>query len=125
MAKLDSSRSGLDMAALIAAVDQELTSTLLRYSSSLPMSLITAGKFALAAPGKVMAVRQTAAQDLDSLPRWPLIVLLSCQAASPPGSLDAWKQALPAAVAVEIAMAAADILDELADDDPSPFVREY
>ena len=92
MAKLDSSRSGLDMAALIAAVDQELTSTLLRYSSSLPMSLITAGKFALAAPGKVMAVRQTAAQDLDSLPRWPLIVLLSCQAASPPGSLDAWNR---------------------------------
>src|SRR5438132_7015426 len=127
MSRPDSSHADLDMAALIAVVDQELTSTLLRYSGSLPMSLITAGKFALAAPGKVMAIRQTEAQaqDLNTLPRWPLLVLLSCQAASPPGSLDAWKQALPGAVAVEIAMAAADILDELADDDPSPFVREY
>src|SRR5436189_4621479 len=108
MSRPDSVHTGLDMAALIAAVDQELTSTLLRYSGSLPMSLITAGKFALAAPGKVMAARQTEAQDLNSLPRWPLLVLLSCQAASPPGSLDAWQQALPGAVAVEIAMAAAD-----------------
>jgi geranylgeranyl pyrophosphate synthase len=119
------------MAALIAAVDGELTSTLLRYSASMPMSLITAGKFALAAPGKVMAVTQAGGQDQDqdpdphNLPRWPLLVLLSCQAASPPASVDAWRQALPAAVAVEIAMAAADLLDELADDDPSPFVREY
>src|SRR5207247_1950874 len=122
MSRPDSLHTGLDMAALIRAVDQELTSTLLRYSGSLPMSLITAGKFALAAPGKVMAVSQTGGQDPDpdNLPRWPLLVLLSCQAASPPGSPDAWRQALPAAVAVEIAMAAADILDELVDDDPSP-----
>jgi competence protein ComQ len=106
-------------------VDQELKSALLRYSGVLPMSLIKIGKFALAAPGKVMAFRQTGAQDQSSLPRWPLSVLLSCQAASLPESPDAWKQALPAAVAVEIAMAAADILDELADDDPSPLVQEW
>jgi geranylgeranyl pyrophosphate synthase len=115
----------LDMAALIAAVDQELTSTLLRYASTLPMSLIKMGKFALGAPGKVYAYRQADAGDPAALPRWPLSVLLTCQAASLPCGPDAWQQALPAAVAVEIAMAAADIIDELADDDASAFVQEW
>ncbi|MFL5733838.1 MAG: polyprenyl synthetase family protein [Chloroflexia bacterium] len=117
--------SGLDMAALIAAVDSELTDTLVRYSGLMPTSLIDIGKFALAAPGKVFAFDPARVQDFDALPRWPLFVLLSCQAASPPGTPNAWRQALPAAVAVEIAMAAADILDELVDDDPSPLVLEY
>lgn len=113
----------LDLATLIEAVDAELTSTLVRYADALPMSLITMGKYALAGPGKILSPRR--GEPGEDPPRWPLIVLLSCQAASPPEQQDAWRQALPAAVAVEIAMAAADLLDELTDDDPSPFVKEY
>src|SRR4051812_6115748 len=94
---------GLDMAVLIDSVDQELTSTLLRYSGALPASLIKIGKSALAAPGKVMAFERVDTLIPDSLPQWPLFVLLSCQAATLSPSRDAWMQALPAAVAVEIA----------------------
>src|SRR5207249_4723749 len=82
------------------------------------------GKYALAAPGKVLSPRRDPL-DAATLPRWPLFVLLSCQTASPPGSQNAWRSALPAAVAVEIAMTAADLLDEITDDDPSPFMSEY
>jgi geranylgeranyl pyrophosphate synthase len=121
----DSDSPGPDLASLIAAVDRELTSTLVRYSGALPKSLVKIGKFALGATGKVFAYEQDAASDPAHLPRWPLTVLLSCQAASLPRPQDAWKRALPAAVAVEIAMAAADVLDEIADDDPSPLVREW
>src|SRR5690348_305576 len=91
---------GLDMAALIAAVDAELTATLLRYAGLLPPSLIDIGKLALSAPGKVFAFDPARAADFDALPRWPLFVLLSCQAASSPSPVapDAWRRALPAAV---------------------------
>jgi len=40
-----------------------------------------------------------------------MLVLLSCQASRPERE-DGWKEALPAAVAMEIAMAAADLIDE-------------
>src|SRR5436190_12904542 len=96
---------GLDLSTLIEAVEAELTSTLVRYAGGLPdglpTSLITMGKYALAGPGKVLSPsRDEPGQDSA---RWPLLVLLSCQAASPPEQHDAWRQALPAAVAVEIA----------------------
>ena len=106
MSHHDSPSSGpgldLDLSTLIEAVDAELTSTLVRYADAMPMSLITMGKYALAGPGKVLSPRRN--EPGQDPPRWPLFVLLSCQAASPPQQHDAWRQALPAAVAVEIAM---------------------
>ena len=119
--------AGNDIRLLISSVDEELKSALLRYRDMLPLSLITMGKFALGAPGKVMSTpldEEFDAYSMDRLPRWPLWVLLSGQAANP-GDPEGWRQALPAAVAVEIAMAAADLIDEITDDDPSPFVEKY
>jgi competence protein ComQ len=113
---------------LIEAVEAELKATLLAYAGSMPLTLITMGKFALAAPGKVMstqAARAAGTEDPGRPPLWPLLALLSCHAATGPERQDAWRQALPAAVAVEIAMVAADLIDEITDQDPSPFVAEY
>ena len=113
---------------IIQAVDQELLTTLLKYADRLPRDLITMGKLALSARGKVMAL---SAEELAGdavpadIPRWPLYVVLSYQAASPEGQRHTWSNALPAAVAVEIAMAAADVLDEITDADPSPLVATY
>lgn len=116
----------LSLSPLIEAVDDELKRWLLQYVDVMPMSQITMGKYALAAPGKVMPAAHELSQGREPShpPRWPLLVLLSCQACSP-AEQDAWRRALPAAVAVEIAMAAADLIDEVTDDDPSPFTREY
>jgi geranylgeranyl diphosphate synthase type I len=46
-------------------------------------------------------------------------------ASLPEAERHTWRRALPAAVAVEIAIAAADVIDELTDDDPSPVVQQY
>src|SRR5829696_1043630 len=90
---------------MIEAVEESLKAALVTYADILPRTLVYMGKFALAAPGKVLTV---------SLP--------SGQAAAGAEREAAWRDALPAAVAVEIAIAAADLIDELTDDDPSPFV---
>jgi geranylgeranyl pyrophosphate synthase len=116
----------LDIPGMLRAVDEALKAELLRYADVMPMSQITMGKVALLAPGKVMS----AVYSLDKgeppnpMPRWPLFVLLSCQACNPEDA-GAWRKAVLAAVAVEVAMAAADLIDEITDEDPSPFIREY
>lgn len=113
----------------IVATEHELVAALLTYADVMPPTLISIGKAALRAPGKVMAMPEGAALEgvhIDRLPRWPVFVLLSCLAALEPERREAeWRKALPGAVAVEISMAAADLLDEIADADPSPIVREY
>src|SRR6476469_6641719 len=100
---------GPDFPLMIEAVDTALKAALLDYTAVLPMSQVTMGKYALAAPGKVMPAAYDLSQGRapEYMPRWPLFVLLSCQACAP-SSGEAWRVALPAAVAVEIAMAAAD-----------------
>ncbi|HYO48636.1 MAG TPA: polyprenyl synthetase family protein [Chloroflexia bacterium] len=121
-----------DQAAILAAVDHALRESLLGYAGQLPPTLIQMGKMALSAPGKVM--HETLLLPVDEgeggaqitlTPRWPLYVIACYQAAVGREGRDTWKEAMPAAVAVEIAMAAADLLDEIADDDPSPIVRQY
>ncbi|MDQ3929264.1 MAG: polyprenyl synthetase family protein [Chloroflexota bacterium] len=110
----------------LEATDEHLTAALLDYASIMPLSLINIGKLALSAPGKVMSavslMQQPGGFAPSTWPRWPLYVIEAFRAGSPSG---AWREALPGAVAVEIAMAAADLLDELADDDPSPVVARY
>lgn len=112
----------------LEATDEHLTAALLEYASLVPMSLITIGKMALAAPGKVMSgvlLMQQGGGSLPSpLPRWPLYVIEAFRAGSVNG-WDDWRESLPGAAAVEIAMAAADLLDELTDDDPSPIITQY
>jgi geranylgeranyl pyrophosphate synthase len=112
----------------LEATDEHLTAALLEYASLMPMSLINIGKLALSAPGKVMSAMpqmQGAGGPLPSpLPRWPLYVIEAYRAGSAYTG-DAWRAALPGAVAVELAMSAADLLDELADEDPSPVVERY
>lgn len=116
----------------LEATDERLTAALLDYAPLMPVSLINIGKLALSAPGKVMSVvplmQQSDAQSNASpsltWPRWPLYVIEAFRAGSAPMSGD-WRDALPGAVALEIAMAAADLLDELADDDPSPIVARH
>ncbi|MEA2575719.1 MAG: geranylgeranyl diphosphate synthase, type [Chloroflexia bacterium] len=112
----------------LEATEEHLTEALLEYASIMPMSLINIGKLALSAPGKVLSAvprMQQAGGTLPSpLPRWPLYVIEAYRAgASYPE--DTWRDALPGAVAVEIAMSAADLLDELTDDDPSPVAEQY
>ncbi|MDQ3707493.1 MAG: polyprenyl synthetase family protein [Chloroflexota bacterium] len=112
----------------LEATDEHLTAALLEYASLMPVSLINIGKLALSAPGKVMSAVPQMQRDGVSvpspLPRWPLYVLEAYRAGSAYVA-DAWREALPGAVAVEIAMSAADLLDELADEDPSPVVERY
>ncbi len=116
-----------DIASLLQASYEALKAELLVYSDLLPRTLIEIGKLALSAPGKLMGEMPPpgGAALPARLPRWPLFVLLSYQAACEPDRRHTWPQALPAAVAVEIAMAAADLLDELADGDPSPVADRY
>jgi competence protein ComQ len=112
----------------ITEVDEELRRSLIAYSKSLPPSLILIGKMALSAPGKVMArslINTGDDSEPQITPRWPLYVLLSYQAAQPQELRGNWQEAVPAAAAVEMAMAAADLLDELTDDDPSAIVAKY
>jgi competence protein ComQ len=120
--------SAFDPSPFITAVDEELHKRLIEYSEILPPSLILIGKMALSGPGKVMS-RSLVKTGNDSqpqiTPRWPLYVLLSYQAAQPSEQRDKWQEAVPAAAAAEIAMAAADLLDELTDDDPSPIAAKY
>ncbi|HEX8598021.1 MAG TPA: polyprenyl synthetase family protein [Chloroflexia bacterium] len=112
----------------LEATDEHLTAALLDYASLMPVSLINIGKLALSAPGKVMSavpqIQRTGVSVPSPLPRWPLYVIEAHRAGSA-YTADAWGEALPGAVAVEIAMSAADLLDELADEDPSPVVERY
>lgn len=118
------------VAPYLDAVGDALKSTLAGYGDTLPPTLLQIGKQALSLPGKVMAealaeiTGETDSSDLP-LPRWPLFVILSYQAALPAEERGTWHRAVPAAVALEIAIAATDILDELADADPSPIIRLY
>lgn len=114
----------------LEATNEALTQALLDYTSVMPMSLITIGKTALLAPGKVMRAVVEMSQSQDDappspLPRWPLYVIAAYMVGAGSQKVDTWRRALPGAVAVEIAMAAADLLDELTDDDPSPIVAQY
>jgi geranylgeranyl pyrophosphate synthase len=114
------------IASLLQASYEELRACLLAYADLLPRSLIEIGKLALSAPGKLMGELPLEGGALPArMPRWPLFVLLSYQAACEPYRRHTWREALPAAVAVEVAMAAADLLDELADGDPSPVAARY
>jgi hypothetical protein len=112
----------------LEATDEQLTAALLEYAALMPLSLVTIGKLALSAPGKVMSavpLMQQASPSLPSpLPRWPLYVIEAFRVGSQAGGAD-WREALPGAVAVELAMTAADLLDELTDDDPSPVIARY
>lgn len=117
--------SPIDTFALTKAVYEELKSILLSYSGVMSASLIEIGKAALSTPGKVMSTPFEGDPARVRAPRWPLAVTLSYQAASQPEDRDNWTRAVPAAAAVEIAMAAADLLDELTDQDPSPVIERY
>jgi geranylgeranyl diphosphate synthase type I len=115
-----------DVAQALHEVDAALKAALLRYAGLLPPDLITLGKMALHARGKVMAwsrAQETGAEA--SLPRWPLFVLLSCRAALAATERGRWREAIPAAVAVEIAIAAADLIDEWTDADDSAVIEQY
>jgi geranylgeranyl pyrophosphate synthase len=107
-------------------VDTALKSTLLKYADLMPASLIRLGKLALAAPGKVMLWRTLTDRGEEApMPKWPLLVVLGYRAAASPEERGNWREAIPAVVAVELAIAAADLIDEAADDDPSPIIEEY
>jgi geranylgeranyl diphosphate synthase type I len=115
-----------DIPGAVREVDAALKAALLRYADLLPSDLITMGKMALHARGKVMAwsrAQETGAEA--SLPRWPLFVLLACRAALPVEERGRWREAIPVAVAVEIAIAAADLIDEWTDSDDSPVIKQY
>jgi geranylgeranyl diphosphate synthase type I len=126
-AALPASGAGeFDVAHSLREVDAALKAALLRYAEQLPPDLITMGKMALHARGKVMAwsrAQETGAEA--SLPRWPLFVLLACRAALPEKERGRWREAIPAAVAVEIAIAAADLVDEWTDADDSAVIEQY
>src|SRR4051794_16211102 len=109
----------LDLTPYLHIAKNELKSTLLTYAELLPGTLITMGKFALSGRGKLFSLPETESGDLQGVsvsgwPPWTTDVLLGCTAALEPVSRDDWRVALPGAVAVEIAMSAADLLDELA-----------
>jgi geranylgeranyl diphosphate synthase type I len=123
---MDNQSGYLDLPAAMRQVDSALKDALLKYADLLPPSLITMGKLALHAPGKVMSWCASADSGQDApFPRWPLLVILGFRASSPPSQRDNWHDALPAAVAVELAIAAADLIDEAADSDPSPIIERY
>jgi geranylgeranyl diphosphate synthase, type I len=118
------------MHSIVAASRQELIAALTGYVGVMTPDLIRMGKFVLSSPGKALYMPESAGDDalgssLESTPLWVLNVVLPCIAALRPEEKDEWRRALPGVVAVELAMAAADLLDELADEDPSPFVREF
>lgn len=118
----------MDSSAYLTAIDQALKEALQSYAPLMPPDLITIGKLALSAPGKVMSAAQALAegeQPDGPPPKWPMYAILAYQAAAEPAQRHSWPEALPAAIAVEIAMAAADLLDEITDSDPSPVVSRY
>jgi geranylgeranyl pyrophosphate synthase len=107
-------------------VDAALEAALVRYATLLPSELIGMGKLALHAPGKVMSWRMLADHGEEApLPKWPLLVIAGYRAALSPQERHSWREALPAVVAVEIAIAAADLIDEAADNDPSLIIEKY
>jgi geranylgeranyl pyrophosphate synthase len=108
----------------VAASREKLVAMLGSYLDVMTPELIQMGKFALSGPGKVLHLPETTLSTQEA-PSWMLNVILTCIAALPPERRGEWRVSLPGVVAVELAMAAADLLDELADDDPSPFVREF
>lgn len=118
--------AGLNIAQTLRDVDDALKAALFRYAGILPNSLIRMGKYALSAPGKVMLWRTlTDMGEPAPQPKWPFLVIQSYRAAVPPEERDNWHTVMPAVVAVELAIAAADLIDEAADYDPSPFIEEY
>jgi geranylgeranyl diphosphate synthase type I len=123
---MDQHPENLDPTEVMRESDATLKAALLKYAQLLPPSLIEMGKMALGAPGKVMYWRALADRGEEGRPaKWPLFVVLSYRAALPAEMRDRWREALPAVVAVELATAAADLIDEAADDDPSPIIERY
>ena len=115
-----------DLRPYVQAAQSELQKALLQYRNTLPDTLISMGKFALSGPMKLFSLPESLEEAITAnVAPWPVYVLLSCRAALRPEARDAWQVAVPEAVAVEIAMAGADLLDELADQDPSAFVAKY
>jgi geranylgeranyl pyrophosphate synthase len=110
---------------LVAATRQELERLLLEYADVLPPAVIDMGKIALSAPGKVMAHLRGEEAEREKPARWPIFVLLSYLAAASDGDRDHWERAVPGACAVEIAMAAADLIDEWTDGDRSELLEGY
>ena len=111
---------------IMREVGDALRATLLRYSELMPPALIRMGKLVLSAPGKVLVWQTLTDRGEEApMPRWPLMVILSYQAALPPEKRSSWREAMPAAIALELAAAAADLIDEAADNDPSPVIDEY
>jgi geranylgeranyl diphosphate synthase type I len=130
MAEQDPLSTSVEAVSIWQAVHRELRRALLSYADLMPPTLIQMGKHALAGKGKGKVTTDPPPLEpgdvaISKVPRWPLCVILSYQAASQVGHKDMWAEAVPAAVAVEIAMAAADLLDEIADEDPSPVVEQY
>ena len=85
----------------------------------LPLAAVLAG--ALGAPGKLLGG--------EPRPRWPLLPLLCCAAASGNGAThepdEAWRPAAPGAAAVELLVAAFDLSDDVMDGDTSPLIEEH
>ena len=91
----------------LQAARQELESTLLSYGAILPDSLLSMCRFALSGQLTLLSLPEPLENVvIYTVASWPLYVLLSCKAALEPQNREAWRQALPAAVAVEIAMSA-------------------
>ena len=85
-----------DLTPIVDAIAEHLRATLFRYTQVLPSSLITIGKVALSAPGKSLFVPDH--QDGEGpgprqIPRWPVNVVLSYQAASEPDNRRNWREA--------------------------------
>lgn len=108
------------------AVDTALKGALTRYSGLLPPTLIRIGKTALGAPGKVLHWQALASEGgSPPIPNWPLITLAGYRASLQPDERGTWRRALPAAVSVEIMVAATDLIDEWSDGDPSAVIDEF
>jgi geranylgeranyl pyrophosphate synthase len=114
-----------DTQTLTEAARDELERVLRDFAADLPPSLIEIGKWALSAQGKLLSHLRHAETGEERPPRWPLFVLLSYLATADDRAKEEWRTALPAACAVEIAMAAADLIDEWTDGDPSDVVGRY
>jgi geranylgeranyl pyrophosphate synthase len=111
---------------MVFAIDDALKGALLRYAEVLTPELITMGKTALGAQGKVMHWRAHKDAALEArTPFWPMFVIKAYRAALPEAERDTWRRALPAAVAVEILVAATDVIDEWSDGDPSEVLEKY
>ncbi|HST04402.1 MAG TPA: polyprenyl synthetase family protein [Chloroflexia bacterium] len=114
------------MEEVITAIDDALKAALRRYAEVLTPSLITIGKTALGTPGKVMHWRaQTDAGVAAPKPIWPLFVISAYKAALPAHERHTWREALSAAIAIEIMVAATDVIDEWSDGDPSFVIEKY